>query len=246
MTAEKLTNEDLVAIYLKDKNESVLDQLIKQNAGILYNLAFKAYGKCRGEIYELEDFYQLSCIGLIQSIPRYKPELGYRFSSFISQSVSLWLINCIKSDIPTVRLPNNAAAAYYKYKKLPENILTEEEKEFIKLINRTRNITSLNTAVANDSFYDDIDLLDLQIDPNQDVDDEVTTNLIMRDVRDALSEFPEREQLIIERSFFHAENLREIGKQTGLSRERVRQIKDKTIKKLRIKLNKKGYRENPF
>ncbi len=109
------------------------------------------------------------------------------------------------------------------------------EKDVLNLIQLSRDPVSLEAKLPD---FDEINLCDVIEDPTvQRADERAHRNLLLEEIEDTLKSLTPKEEKIIRMRFGIGENgpftLEEIGQDFGISRERVRQIVDKGLKKLR-------------
>ena len=117
-------------------------------------------------------------------------------------------------------------------------IMTEKELEnSIFLSEQYMNIFSLNEVVGT-SDNSDSELIDYVAGNTQSAEEAATYRICQNDINDVLSDFNERESLIIQKRFglnnSYEMTLEAIGKEFDLTRERIRQIEAKVLGKLRL------------
>jgi RNA polymerase primary sigma factor len=227
-----LTPEEELELATKMYNgdEKAKDQLIKSNLRFVVSIA-KQY---QGKGIEFEDLIECGNLGLIKACEKYNPELGYRFLSYAGWWVRDFIINEIINHGRIIRIPFNKTMSINKLNNLitdfetaTERTPTAEELSELLKIDEKEVEELLETASTSISY--DLDTC------NAGYTEEIDCGLsaLLPFLKDNLTEM---EYNIIVRSFgLEGDDLelKEIAKLYGLTRERVRQVRNKAIIKLR-------------
>lgn len=240
MTAEKidLDNEELVELYLKTNDNRYFDYLVTKNTGLFWTIIFRVSSKMSNAFLTQEDLFQLSVEGMYSFIRRYDRSKGFKFSTFLSSSVYFWLINCIKDESTTFKIPRKKLSEYFRLLKIPKEKRTQKEKDLVREVGNARIPASLSSFYQRDEYEGE----SLEIAWDYNLEQEIEEKLILEDIFRLLDEeFEPREKEIIVRNLLEHQTLREIGNILNLSRERIRQLRNSSVKKLRIKMRKLGY-----
>ena len=229
-------------------NESARNKLVSANLRLVI-MAVKHY--TQNTTLSFEDLVQEGNMGLIRATQDYKPELGWRFSTYamywIKQSISRAVLN----NSRTIRLPIHILELQSKYKKasgllrerLGRDATTEEIAEYLEVTvekikeieNLVKDPVSLNASLNDE---DDGTVEDLVADPNAIKPEEKLDNeYLAKAIASLLPSLDDREQEIIIARFglnkTKPKTLDQLGEEYGVTKERIRQIEQKALKKLR-------------
>lgn len=251
MKLSDLTNEEIVIKY-QQGNQNALSALIDKNQGLVRSRASYFY-KSHGNDLELEDLVQSGMLGIIRAAEKFDNSLGYKFTTYAYKWIDKAIRKAINKEGHTIRIP---AGKYLKLNKLkqilksnPEateneiyDILEKEgidkkQADDLFLINRNQvNSTSLNINLDSEDSQGD-ELMDMVGDDAMAVDDQILEKDMEHSLLSAISQLTEREkQIIIYRyglDHKKPKTLEEIGKLYNLSRERIRQIENQALEKLK-------------
>lgn len=211
-------------------DEQAKDELIKSNLRFVVSIA-KQY---QGKGIEFEDLIAVGNLGILKACEKFNPELGYRFLSYAGWWIRDFIINEIINHGRTIRIPFNKTISINKLNKLiidfeakHERVPTAEELSELLEIDE-EEINELIEA-GNTSISYDLDTCNAgyTYEPNMGL------QALMQFLSTILTPI---EVSIISKSFgLEGEELelKEIAKLYNLTRERVRQVKNKAIIKLR-------------
>ena len=251
-----------LAKKIKKGDKNALDQLVKANLRFVVSIA-KQYAN---QGLSLEDLINDGNLGLIKAAHRFDEERGYKFISYAVWWIRQAMLQSLAEHSRIVRLPLNRAGTLYRIGKASRQLdqelgrapsATEIAKRLDISVSEVEDTMHIaNTHVSLDDPYssdkDDNALVDYLTDENQASPDEDTyTNALSDDMEKALGTLSDRERHILSLYFGlgggEPMTLEEIGKEMGLTRERIRQIKEKAIQRLRHSTRAgylKGYIEN--
>ena len=229
-----------------DKNAR--NQLVEANLRLVCSLA-KHYQGC-GLTYQ--DLIQEGNIGLIKAAEKFDVEKGFRFSTYATWWIKQAISRAIADQARTIRVPVHMAENINKVKKIERQLLAELQHEPTNAeIAKVMKMSEDQIAEIK-SYMTDTTSLDIQVGDDDDgttigsfVEDTHFVNPADAYVKAAngetvdmvLSTLSDREANIIRMRFGigrdRAMTLEEVGKEFSLTRERIRQIEAKALRKLR-------------
>lgn len=239
--------EDALARRAADGDENARQAMIQANLRLVVSIA-KRYGN-RG--MPLLDLIQEGNIGLMKAVEKYNPDLGFKFSTYGTWWIRQAITRAIADQSLLIRLPVHMTESLNKVRNTsralmirlgreptPEEIAGELHWE----VDRVAYIMALNTDPVSLStpLGDDGDsqlgdfIRDLTA---KDPEAYAVESAMGRDLREALSTLKERERQVIELRYGLTDGrprtLEEVGVIFQVTRERIRQIEAKALRKLR-------------
>lgn len=199
------------------------------------------------------DLIEEGNIGLIKAVSRFDPEMGFRFSTYSSWWIRQSIVRAISNHSRTIRIPIHIFQLMSRYIGLEEKgkDLTIDEKAARLKISRKKyrmveelvqNIRALDVANSLDTYKQ---LVQIE-DPNKLNNPEqiILKQIEHEKLADILERLSERERLIIRIRYGFDDGephtLAETGKVVHVSRERVRQLEMRALRKLRFLLESKS------
>lgn len=255
-----ITNTEEIQQYIKDirkipvisheRQEKIFEQLNKKtltkkektdllNELVVGNLRFvisvaKMY---QNQGLDMMDLISEGNIGLIKAAEKFDPTSGLKFISYAVWWVRQSIMSSLNEHARTIRIPSNLVQEAQKNKKKEDS---SEEDNFLYYEENGLNSTNLPYCIglSNEINEDGDTLLDVIPNPNAESAEQIinSTDEIKKKVHLMLSVLDEREKTIIIKYFGLTgveSNLDDLGEEFGCTKERIRQLKDKAIKKLR-------------
>lgn len=235
-----------LAQRIKKGDRAALDKLTKANLRFVVSVA-KQY---QNQGLSLPDLINEGNLGLIKAAEKFDETRGFKFISYAVWWIRQSIVQAIAEQSRIVRLPLNQVSSVNRIKRALNKF--EQENERRPSVNEISEETDLPEEKIEDAIKantkrvsvdaplsdgDDGSLLDVM--PNADspmADNELVQESLREEIMRVLSSLNTRERNIIE-AFYGINQpemtLDEIGKKYGLTRERVRQIKEKAIRRLR-------------
>ena len=236
-----------LARRIQQGDREARNELVGANLRFVVRLASEFQGCGMG----LEDLISAGNVGLITAAERFDPERGVKFITYALWWIRQGILNRLSQDTRTVRRPANRVKLLNSITQISREIQqmtgveAEDEKvaEILEVpVDRvremqlwSRELTSLDQPISGDETQLPLNVIadDRQTPP----DFEVSGASDQNQLQIALSSLEDREAHVI-REHFGLDNdepktLEAIGKGVGLTKERIRQIKEKALRKLR-------------
>jgi RNA polymerase primary sigma factor len=236
-----------LAQKIKEGSEAALEQLTKANLRFVVSVA-KQY---QNQGLSLNDLINEGNIGLIKAAKRFDVTRGFKFISYAVWWIRQSILQALAEQSRVVRLPLNKIGTLSKIGKIFGDLEQEFEREpssdeiadqlDISAYEVTSTLQMSGRSVSMDEPIHDSEnntLMDVFENEQQDPpDQELLTESLRIEIQRALETLSVREAEVVKLYFGldtdHSLTLEEIGERFNLTRERVRQIKEKAIRRLR-------------
>lgn len=235
-----------LAKRIKKGDEKALEELIKANLRFVVSVA-KQY---QNQGLSLPDLISEGNLGLIKAAEKYDETRGFKFISYAVWWIRQTILQALAEKARIVRLPLNQVGKLNKInRELSKQSQTTQAEPTIEdiadslglpsyvvsdLMQMERKHSSFDEQVFDDSglSFGDKFLVDHSSSPDRDLENKS----LLQDINLTFEQLPEREADIIRLNFgigCKEHTLDEIGDYLGLTRERVRQIREKSLRRLR-------------
>lgn len=243
LTAEE---ECILAREIAQGNKEAKDKFINSNLKLVVSVAKRYIGSG----VDFLDLIQEGNIGLITAVERFDPDLGFKFSTYAIP----WIRNTINQALWArrgIKLPRRVELNIQKYKQ----VQTELSKELCREPTREEIAKRMGITVKNLHEIEMYTLEDVSLStlvgekqdtelenfirsssssPEDIVIESRMIEILVQTLEDSKLSPRERDIISLRNGFFsNPKTLDEIAKKYGLSRERIRQIEEKALKKLR-------------
>ena len=245
-----------LAKRIKEGDQEALEKLTKANLRFVVSVA-KQY---QNQGLSLADLINEGNIGLIKAAKRFDEKRGFKFISYAVWWIRQSILQALAEQSRIVRLPLNRVGTLHKIGKAASELeqeygrapstdeIAEELDMTIEEINDTLQISNSHLSLDQPFTEGESNSLKdvLEDERAQSPDEPVMYESLKEEIERVLSTLTEREAEVITLYFGinreRALTLEEIGERFGLTRERVRQIKEKAIKRLRHATRSKNLR----
>jgi RNA polymerase primary sigma factor len=256
-----LSREDEVALARKVRagDMQAQEKLVRSNLRFVVSIAKKYVGNG----VPLEDLINDGNLGLVKAAERFDPERGFKFISYAVWWIRQSILVSVSENSRMIRMPMNRVGLAQKATKLSRQLEQDlgrdpDAEELAKELGVTREeieeVTTFSQATlsldqpvhdeGNESTFVD-QIVD---DKNASPDKGAYADSLKRDMARALEGLTDRERTILVRYYglngVKARTLEDIGKEMGYTRERIRQIKEQAIDKLRSRPQSAQYIED--
>lgn len=262
----KAEEKELFNEYKKSLDEKRKKQIRNKIAETNLRLVVSVAKRYKKQGNELLDLIEEGNIGLLKAIDKFDVNLGNKFSTYATWWIRQGVERSIADKSKTIRIPVHAYEKLKKLNNIKKNYYLENGESMIfnketmqrvanelnittqtlDILLKQQNMVSLDRNITKESDHDESFLIDFIPDETLNVEDEVIRNIEQEEVRELLknSNLTNREKFVLESRFgFNGDpkTLEEVGVELEVTRERVRQIEAKSLKKFRKNLYKKGY-----
>ena len=245
-----------LAIRIQDNDERAMKELVEANLRFVVSVA----KKYQGNGLSLADIINEGNMGLIKAAKRFDHTRGFKFISYAVWWIRQSILQALAEQSRLIRLPLNRVGTITKITRAAEKLESEVERqpkgdeigaqlemsgdEVLMAMQYSRRHSSLNSPFQEGENSSLLDII--QDSEAEEPEAKIMMESMSEEVNGALGTLSERERVVLEMYFGinrdSAMTLNEIGEEFDLTRERVRQIKEKAIQRLRHRSRSKNLR----
>lgn len=254
--AEEYETAKLIKEGTTFQSKKALDKLVQANLRLVISIAKKYVGQ--GVLFM--DLVQEGSLGLIKAAEKFDYKKGFRFSTYATWWIRQTIIRAIANHSKTIRIPVHMAEKIRKYKNIYSKLSAElnrepSDEEILKELNLPKEkLFLIRKAMEREPISldmpigDEINLEDyIPDDENKTPESSIEKHLLRSDIEEILKLLSDREKEIITNRFGiggrQIKTLEELGIKMGFSKERIRQIEEKAVRKLRFAKEAKHLRD---
>lgn len=252
----KQDQEQRLAVMIEDGDKDARSKLIQANLRLVVSIA-KKYTN-RGILFL--DLIQEGNIGLIKSIEKFEYKLGFKFSTYATWWIKQAITRAIADQSRLIRMPVHIVELINKFKKISRRLFSKlgrepkaeelavemdcEPQKILEIKELMLDPLSLDMSIGDEestmgSFIEDKD--------SKSPEEQVFVQMLRNQIARVLNELNDKEQVVIKKRFGLDDGiprtLEEIGHYLQMTRERVRQIEERAILKLRKFSKQYGFTE---
>ncbi|MGN1299174.1 MAG: sigma-70 family RNA polymerase sigma factor [Candidatus Scatovivens sp.] len=231
-----ITDKNLI-IKAKNGDRQALEEIINSNTGLVWSIVKRFSG--RG--YEVEDLYQIGCIGFIKAIQRFDTTLDYKISTFAVPYI-LGEIKRFLRDDGMIKVSRSIKGLSFKIKEIENDYLSKTgtsitinklselldvtEEEIYLAMDSAKQVESINDEAFMDSGKEKIETI--IVDEN--IQDKIVDKITLKQLIEKLN-FREKE--IINLRYFKDKTQMQVAKILGISQVQVSRIEKKILNNMK-------------
>lgn len=236
------SNEEIDSLISKAKlgDKKAREDLINGNLRLVLSIIKKF--RNRGE--NIDDIFQIGCVGLIKAIDNFDTNQNVRFSTYAVPMI-IGEIKRYLRDNSVLRISRTLKDLAYKALSIKENYMYKtgqeptieyiaetlqvNKEEIVFALESMQDIMSIYDSAYSDSDNDNFCIID-QIKDNKNIDENWSNSL---SIKEAIKKLNDREKLIVEKRFFEGKTQTEVAEEIGISQAQISRLERSALKRIR-------------
>ncbi len=230
--------DDIIKAQNGDKE--IFEKILKDNNGLIWSLVKKFIGKG----YEVEDLYQIACIGFIKAVKRFDTNYNYQLSTFAVPYILGEIKKFIRDD-GMIKVSRNIKELSIKIREIENDyvkksmekpdtkvlaeILNVKEDDVIIAIDARKQVESINEDIYEDGKCQRIE----KIIPKVDEQNKIIDNLTIKEI---VNNLDTRDKQIINLRFFSEKTQSQVAKILGISQVQVSRLERRILNDMKMEL----------
>lgn len=230
--------EDIIKAQNGDKD--VFEKILKENNGLIWSLVKRFIGKG----YEVEDLYQIGCIGFVKAVKRFDINFNYQLSTFAVPYILGEIKKFIRDD-GIIKISRNIKELSLKIRDIENDYFSKEmelpttkqiaeilkvkEEDVLIAIDARRQVESINEELYDDSKCQRLE----QIIPKVDEQNKIIDNLTIKEM---VNNLDTRDKQIINLRFFKEKTQSQVAKILGISQVQVSRLERRILNDMKMEL----------
>ena len=237
---KSLSNDEMIVLFNKYQqgDELARELLIAGNLKLVLSILKRFYYKCEN----MDDLFQIGCIGLIKAIDNFNLSFGVKFSTYAVPMI-LGEIKRYLRDNSSVRISRSLKEIAYNVMKIKEDYYAKNGKEpSIDYLVKKLNVSEFDIANAITALKDPVSMYDPVYNDGGDtiylydqIEDKKTNNDITGHLalENAIADLNYREKMILEERFVIGKSQTEIAEELNISQAQVSRLEKKAVHQLK-------------
>lgn len=233
------SNSDEI-IKAQNGDKEVFEKILKDNNGLIWSLVKRFIGKG----YEVDDLYQIACIGFIKAVKRFDTNYNYQLSTFAVPYILGEIKKFIRDD-GMIKVSRNIKELSLKIREIENDYLIKEkdkpdtkvlaqilnvkEEEIIIALDARRQVESINEEIFEDGKCQKLE----KIIPKVDEQNKIIDNLTIKEI---VNNLDTRDKQIIDLRFFSEKTQSQVAKILGISQVQVSRLERRILNDMKMEL----------